>query len=190
MHPSNLPLPAAWIDRIFDRLHGLYGSLWSDRWRSGITIHRDGEAFDRGTLSAKAAWAEALGGFHDQPHRLAHALKACQSHPHPPTLPEFLSFARQAPAESSAQPLPAPEKTPPSPETLARLKARAPQADYMAWARKPPQNQTTWERFLVDGAQTDDRLREILKGHVESGVCKSPQAVALFAHGEAEGVVL
>jgi hypothetical protein len=162
----------------------LYGSLWSDRWRSGITIYRDEEAFDRGTLAAKAAWAEALGGFYDQPHRIACALKACQSHPHPPTLPEFLAFARQAPAAPPAQSaLPAPEAVPPDPDML-RKAARTPPTDYLAWAKTPPKNQGPWERFLVDGAQTDDRLRKILKGHVDSGVCKSAKAIDLFAHDE------
>lgn len=102
------PLPDSWVERIFDRMQGLYGSLWLDRWRSGEMVEQGGMRFDRGLLLAKATWAEELAGFADQAERIGRALEACRHRNLPPTLPEFLDFCRQAHIDAPKA-LPAPE---------------------------------------------------------------------------------
>ena len=86
-------LPVSWVDRLFDRMQGFYGSLWVDRWRSG---ELDANGRDRGLLNAKATWCIELGGFVDQSERIQKAIEACRSCKLPPTLPEFMELCRQA----------------------------------------------------------------------------------------------
>ncbi|MCQ9378823.1 hypothetical protein [Methyloversatilis sp. XJ19-49] len=94
------PLDAKLVDRLFDRLQGLYGSLWLDRWRTGETMELPGGAkADKGMLLAKAQWAMELSGFADKDgqQRIAKAIDACRHRTMPPTLPEFLELCRQQP---------------------------------------------------------------------------------------------
>lgn len=96
------PLDAKLIDRLFDRLQGLYGSLWLDRWRTGETMELPGGVkADKGMLLAKAQWAVELSGFADRPgqERIGRAIEACRHRALPPTLPEFLDLCRQQPAD-------------------------------------------------------------------------------------------
>ncbi len=107
---STVALPDSWVERIFDRMQGMYGSLWVDRWRSGETVQRGGRQFDRGLLNAKATWAEALAGFAGQPERIGRALESCRSKSLPPTLPEFIELCRNQVAEQRvALPPPVPD---------------------------------------------------------------------------------
>lgn len=107
--PSNVRLlPVSWVDRLFERMQGYYGSLWVDRWRSG---ELDANGRDRGLLNAKATWCAELGGFTDQPERIQRAIEACRHRSLPPTLPEFLELCRQAQA-NAAPALPAPKVAP------------------------------------------------------------------------------
>lgn len=78
---SPQPLPTSWIERLFDRLSGFYGSKFGDLWR-GCDID-----------SVKRTWAEALAGY--SPEEIKHGLEACLSRVFPPTLPEFLMLCRQ-----------------------------------------------------------------------------------------------
>jgi hypothetical protein len=73
-------LPTSWIERLFDRLSGFYGSKFGDLWR-GCDIE-----------SVKRTWAEALAGY--SPDEIKHGLNACLSRIFPPTLPEFLMLCR------------------------------------------------------------------------------------------------
>jgi len=77
-------LPDAWVERIFERLSGLYGARFSDMWR--------------GTdwANVKRTWAERLAGFADKPNAIKSALDSCDARPFPPTLPEFLADCRAA----------------------------------------------------------------------------------------------
>jgi hypothetical protein len=70
-----------WIERIFARLAGIYGSEFSYKWAD----------VDNETL--KAEWADALGGFHAAD--IAAALQACRAQTKAPNLPEFASLCRQ-----------------------------------------------------------------------------------------------
>lgn len=134
------PLPDSWVERIFDRMQGLYGSLWLDRWRSGEVLEQGGQRFDRGLLLAKATWADELSGFADQPARIAQALDACRSLKFPPTVPEFLALCRETyPDRVTA--LPAPDVPPAviaarqaEAEEMAKQVA-APRVDHKAWAK-------------------------------------------------------
>ncbi len=138
--PSPRPLPASWADRLFERMQGMYGSLWVDRWRTG---ELDENGRDRGLLNAKLTWCADLGGFVEQPERITRALEACRHRALPPTLPEFLDLCRQAQVTPQAA-LPAPKITPEVAQaraeevasvakTIARKSAGH---DHRAWARR------------------------------------------------------
>lgn len=70
-----------WIERIFARLSGIYGSEFTYKWAD---VDNDG---------LKAEWGDALGGFHADD--IAAALQACRAQPKAPNLPEFASLCRQ-----------------------------------------------------------------------------------------------
>lgn len=70
-----------WIERLFDRLSGFYGSKFGEMWR-GCDIG-----------SVKQTWAEALAGY--SPEEIKAGLEACMSRVFPPTLPEFRMLCRQ-----------------------------------------------------------------------------------------------
>lgn len=70
-----------WIERIFTRLSGIYGSEFKYKWAD---VDND---------SLKAEWADALGGFHADD--IAAALQSCRAQPKAPNLPEFASMCRQ-----------------------------------------------------------------------------------------------
>ncbi len=187
------PLRDDWIEKIFDRMHGLYGSLWLDRWRSGEVIEQGGQRFDRGLLLAKATWAGELAGFADQPGRIAKALDACRHRNLPPTLPEFLEFCRQQHADMPPA-LPAPnvprEVVQERAAELCRAtgKIAAKPAGGTAWAETPPApgHRDSWERAIIDLAERgDQRFVVILSGHVDAGVIRSDRARAVLSTGDA-----
>jgi hypothetical protein len=70
-----------WIERIFARLSGIYGSEFTYKWA------------DVDNESLKAEWGDALGGFHADD--IAAALQSCRSQPKAPNLPEFAALCRQ-----------------------------------------------------------------------------------------------
>lgn len=181
------PLRDSWVERIFDRMQGLYGSLWLDRWRSGEVIEHDGQRFDRGLLLAKATWGQELAGFSDHPERITRALEACRHRNLPPTLPEFLDLCRQQHPDAPVA-LPAPKV----PQEVAQARAQelrqaadriASRAfDGLAWAKTPPDRGargSLWERRIIELAESGDpRFVRILHGHVKTGVIRSDRALA------------
>ncbi len=82
-------LNETWINRIFARLEGRYGSLFHDRWK-GCDLQ-----------NVKNTWAEELAPFADQPERIRYALNSLDDSPFPPTLPEFIAACRRAPAKEA-----------------------------------------------------------------------------------------
>ena len=131
-------LPVSWVDRLFDRMQGFYGSLWVDRWRSG---ELDANGRDRGLLNAKATWCIELGGFVDQSERIQKAIEACRSCKLPPTLPEFMELCRQA-SPNVVPALPAPKVSQEvARERVAQLEAGVSKItgmagrDHKKWAR-------------------------------------------------------
>ena len=73
-------LPSEWINRLFQRLGGMYGSKFLTMWE-GADIE-----------SVKQIWGESLGDFDAEEIRAG--LDGCNSKPFPPTLPEFLLLCR------------------------------------------------------------------------------------------------
>lgn len=178
------PLPDSWVERIFDRMQGLYGSLWLDRWRSGELLEQGGQRFDRGLLLAKATWGEELAGFVDQPERISRALEACRHRNLPPTLPEFLDLCRQQHAEQMkalAAPRMSQQEVAPRIAELAKKVAR-PQAGGTTWAEgDPPVIRAAWETAIIELAESGDRrFVEFLRKHVTNSVIRSERARAVF----------
>lgn len=182
------PLPDSWVERIFDRMQGLYGSLWLDRWRSGEMIEQGGRQFDRGLLLAKATWGQELAGFAEQPERISKALEACRHRSLPPTAPEFIELCRQQHADMPPA-LPAP-KVPPE---VAQVRAQELAAtarkiaskpfDGVAWAKTPPVTVkgSAWEKAIIELAERGEGVfLKLLREHVESGVIKSERACAVL----------
>lgn len=83
-YASREPLPEAWIDRLFSRLHAMYGSKFAAMWQ-GTDPHE-----------VKAVWAEELAGFREMPECLKAALQSFNESEWPPTLPQFLKACREA----------------------------------------------------------------------------------------------
>jgi hypothetical protein len=88
---TTLPaLPATWIERIFERLIGIYGN----QFRSKFQAIENG--IDVGMENAKAVWADELAGFHNNPEAIAYALKNLPGD-FPPNALEFAAICRRAP---------------------------------------------------------------------------------------------
>lgn len=179
-------IPDSWVERIFSRMQGLYGSLWLDRWRSGERIERAGQAFDAGLLLAKDTWAQELGGFVEMPDRISRALEACRHRNLPPTLPEFLDLCRQQHADAPkalAAPRATAEQVAQQVEVIAR-RMSAPQAGGTSWAETPPPGGARgglWERSIIELAeQGERRFVRILAEHVAAGVIRSERAKAVL----------
>lgn len=77
---SAAQIPSAWIERLFERLSGYYGSKFGDLWR-GCDLE-----------SVKRTWADALAGY--AAHEIKRGIDACLRRVFPPTLPEFLTLCR------------------------------------------------------------------------------------------------
>ena len=83
-------LNRAWIDRLFEKLQGIYGQQFTGKFSKVIN------GVDVGVENAKQAWAEELSGFNDQPEAIAYALKHMPT-THCPNAKEFLETCRKAP---------------------------------------------------------------------------------------------
>ncbi len=149
--PSKEPLPDSWVERIFQRMQGLYGSLWVDRWRSGETVERNGRQFDRGLLNAKATWAQELGGFSGQHERIARALESCRHRSMPPTLPEFLDLCRQQVAEQTLS-------LPPPTQDAERRQRNIEQATAVKIGGDVGKD---WARKILDRYESGERMTPI-----------------------------
>ena len=77
-------LPVSWVEKIFSRMHGIYGNQFAAKW--------DGISPD----AVKQVWAEELGGFSDIPEAIAYALKNLDPK-FPPSALEFRDLCRKAP---------------------------------------------------------------------------------------------
>lgn len=93
-----MSLPAAWVDKIFDKLTLVYGRDFLARW----------EAVDLNLV--KSDWAHELAGFERFPEGIAHALTHLDP-VKPPTVLQFRDMARKAPRSEDKQ-LPVPKADP------------------------------------------------------------------------------
>lgn len=157
-------MPDTWIDRIFMRMQGLYGALFLDRWK-GCDM-----------ANVKAVWADELSGFVDQPERIAYALKSLAENKFPPTLPEFISACRQAPAKPS---VPALEHRMTEADE-ARAKQMAEEAKRAIkpkhsdgidrhWATHPRSDLQM--RMINDAAKKDPRFALCISEMAKKGIC-------------------
>ena len=87
-------LPNAWVDKMFARLHGIYGREFTSQFS---VIDANGN--DVGMANAKQVWAEELGGFIDNPEAIAFALKHLPDRV--PNAIKFRDMCRQAPLKSN-----------------------------------------------------------------------------------------
>lgn len=84
-----MSLPAAWVDRIFEKLSLVYGRDFTGRW----------EGMDLNTV--KSDWAHELSGFAQHPEAIAWAL---QNPPErAPSVLDFRKIARLAPEQKAPQ---------------------------------------------------------------------------------------
>lgn len=150
-------LPDGWVDRIFERMEGLYGSLFLDRWK------------DCDLQRIKSTWAHELALYAQRPGAIAHALRLLSYRPLPPTLPEFLLLCQGAPREEAPM-LPEPEidkatqaaRANEISEDVKRILA----TDPLGWARNP-RSTFAW-KLLIDGAAAQNpQLAALLGRHLE-----------------------
>lgn len=71
------------VDRLFMRLHAMYGKAWLDLWADAPVAH------------VKAVWADTLRNVSPEQMRLAIDELAKNGKPFPPTLPEFANLCEQ-----------------------------------------------------------------------------------------------
>jgi hypothetical protein len=90
-----MPMPASWIDKIFDKLTMVYGHQFIGRW-SGLDLTK-----------VKTDWAHELDGMEHHADAIAYALQNLDAEK-PPTVLQFREVCRRAP-EKQAPALPAPE---------------------------------------------------------------------------------
>lgn len=121
-----MSLPAAWIDRIFDKLSLTYGRDFMGRYE-GLDIN-----------AVKSDWGHELAGFFTHPSAIAHALSNLPERP--PCVVEFRKIARTAPVPEA----PSLEYSAAGKERIAAelaklapiVSASRPQTDFRDWARR------------------------------------------------------
>lgn len=87
---KNHPLPAAWVDRLFFRLQGVYGKDFMSQF-----MLMDANGNDIGLANAKQVWSEELGGFAEHPEAIAYALENLPERM--PNVIQFREICRKAP---------------------------------------------------------------------------------------------
>jgi hypothetical protein len=120
-----MSLPAAWVDRIFEKLSLVYGQSFLRRW-DGIDL-----------AAVKADWAHELRGFAQAPNAIAHGLAHLPTEGQAPTVLQFRQLCVRAPmvereALTQSQSKPDPQRVA---ATLARLRELRPgPRDPKGWA--------------------------------------------------------
>jgi len=74
-HMTSIPLPSAWIDRIFSEFSAMYGKHFANMW------------YGADVSAVKNTWANRLAGLSGA--QIAHGMKMCERLNFPPTMPEF-----------------------------------------------------------------------------------------------------
>jgi hypothetical protein len=85
-------LPASWVEKLFSRLSGIYGTAFTNKFANG---KQDRSGKDIGLENAKHVWAEELAGFADMPEAIAKAL-ADLDPDFAPSSRKFLELCRDA----------------------------------------------------------------------------------------------
>lgn len=162
-------LPSQWIDRIFARLQGIYGTQFTSKFsriESGVDV---------GLLNAKDVWSEELGGFSDRGESIAYALKNLPSDFCPNAI-EFRELCRRAPKKE------APALThKPTAEELDHQRVMAKRLGDAIGAGKIQDGiDTHWAThprspahlaFIFDAANRDHRFKACIEQMVSDGIC-------------------
>lgn len=122
-----MSLPAAWVDRVFEKLTLAYGRDFTGRWE-GTDLN-----------AVKSDWGHELSGFERFPKSIAWALQNLPPDK-APTVMQFRAIARRAPEEE----VPRIEPSVAGKERIAAELARlgpilaktAPSGDSLEWARR------------------------------------------------------
>lgn len=120
-----MSLPAAWIDKIFDKLTLTYGQTFLRRWQ------------DLDLNAVKSDWGHELDGFDKSPKAIAYALQNLNPE-RPPTVLEFRAICYKCPSDQPvmiAQPRAAAEKIAEELLKMAPLRQRV-YVDQRDWARR------------------------------------------------------
>ena len=161
-------LPEKWVERIFQRLAGIYGA----QFRSKFSQIENG--FDVGIASASVAWAEELGNFSDNPAAISYALQNLPAD-HCPNALELRDIARRAPRKQ-VEALP----YKPTAEDIERNREMARKAnqavkanefDGLLWAKKPKSQKAM--DMIADAKKYARRfpaLAKIFDQHVSEGI--------------------
>jgi hypothetical protein len=109
-------LPDGWIDRLFLRLHAMYGKAWLDLW-AGLPA-----------ATVKAQWSASLSRCSSEQIRLALNALESSGKPFPPNLPEFYALCEEyRPRKAPTLYLAAPRTAPPE-NIFANLKRQLDEA--------------------------------------------------------------
>lgn len=157
-----------WIDRIFQRLTGIYGSQFTAKFKQIV------DGVDEGTANAKDVWAKELGNFGDKPEAIAYALDHLPTE-HAPNALEFRDICRRAPRKEAPQ-----VEYKPTAEDHERAKAAAanaaaalkPKFSYgidQHWATHPRSEMHL--RFIFEAAKRDARFQPCVAQMVDKGIC-------------------
>lgn len=131
-----MSLNSKWIDRIFDRLMGIYGAQFRAKFSSVI------DGVDVGLENAKETWADELATFSDWPEAIGYALDHLPTD-HAPNALEFRDICRRAPRKSEAVALVEYKPTAEDKERHREMSHRAAEAvkpkefDGLLWAKRP-----------------------------------------------------
>ena len=165
---ARLTLPRSWVERIFNRLHGVYGSQFSGKYHQGVMVN----GVDAGLENAMQVWADELGGFSDHPEAIGYALENIDPK-FPPSSKEFLALCRRAPKKQAPM---VEHKI--SPEELARgleklnqtqKQVAKPKQDMLDWARKPRSAIAFTALYQLAVRDEESEFIEILDGLRKAG---------------------
>lgn len=134
-----------WIERIFARLSGIYGSEFTYKWAD---VDND---------ALKAEWADALGGFHADD--IGAALQSCRAQPKAPNLPEFASMCRQNMNTRTTKQIP--PLTPA--ERVAAAKVAQKVAQSMSEKKENPNGRKQWAYRLMEREAKGESLPHVSK---------------------------
>lgn len=141
----NQPLPQEWVERIFLRLHGRFGSAFTDKYKLN---QYDSDGNDLGVLNAKFVWAEELAGI--SADRIKAAL--LYNYDFPPSCDQFKAQCKsQIAAHQDYKALP---KLKMSEEKTAEIQNRlaeftSPKRDMRGWAKKILANPSNYPDISV-----------------------------------------
>lgn len=134
-----MPMPSAWIDKIFMKLELTYGHRFLSQW-TGV---------DSSVI--KADWAHELDGFEKHPESIAYALKHLPTE-QPPTVLVFRNLCRNAPLpEFKALPAPEVDKEKAQEAVQKALQAIKFQGDYLDPIRRLRERELRGDKTLTKG---------------------------------------